>query len=269
MTLNASRHVRGEFVGAWRVQNFARLLSCILLPLPVTICFKGSYHVTLCLHLSAYPFPPDCQLPLPLFTSLFSITIQPLHRLSHSSISIRTTHLYLYIPPIIVTMDRLPQEITDSIVEAFVQDLEKAPPTRLSKYSTVSMGWRRAIERRIFTKIDGIASGSFQLSFFKNLLAGEGNKHRRDSVRSFTYTTYLAFRDQQDMADFVREGQLRLLDEFSQLFTVINDIWVSSPVPLPSHCFISYTSLCCHRIMPTNDRQPTRERTVPLHSHWR
>ncbi|EAA27004.3 hypothetical protein NCU08797 [Neurospora crassa OR74A] len=122
-------------------------------------------------------------------------------------------------------MDRLPQEITDSIVEAFVQDLEKAPPTRLSKYSTISKAWRRAIERRLFTKIDGIASGSFQLSIFKNLLAGEGNRHRRESVRSFTYTTYLAFRGQQDMLDFVRESQLRLLDEFSQLFTVINDIW--------------------------------------------
>ncbi|KHE81763.1 hypothetical protein GE21DRAFT_1310993 [Neurospora crassa] len=122
-------------------------------------------------------------------------------------------------------MGKLPQEITDSIVEAFVQDLEKALPTRLSKYSTVSKGWRRAIERRLFTKIDGIASGSFQLSIFKNLLAGEGNRHRRESVRSFTYTTYLAFRGQQDMLDFVRESQLRLLDEFSQLFTVINDIW--------------------------------------------
>ncbi|KAK3495367.1 uncharacterized protein B0T23DRAFT_441149, partial [Neurospora hispaniola] len=122
-------------------------------------------------------------------------------------------------------MDRLPQEITDSIVEAFVQDLGKARPTRLSKYSTVSKGWRRAIERRLFTKIDGIASGSFQLSFFKNILAGEGNRHRRESVRSLTYTTYLAFRGQQDMLDFVRESQLRLMDEFSQLFTVINDIW--------------------------------------------
>ncbi|EGO58457.1 hypothetical protein NEUTE1DRAFT_101282 [Neurospora tetrasperma FGSC 2508] len=136
-------------------------------------------------------------------------------------------------------MDRLPQEITDSIVEAFVQDLGKAPPTRLSKYRTVSKNWRRAIERRLFTKIDGIASGSFQLSFFKNILAGEGNRHRRESVRSFTYTTYLAFRGQQDMLDFVRESQLRLLDEFSQLFTVINDIWPTdqgtnstSPQPL-------------------------------------
>lgn len=154
-------------------------------------------------------------------------------------------------------MDQLPQEITDSIVEAFVQDLEQGPPTRLSKYSTVSMGWRRAVERRLFTKIDGIASGSFQLSIFKNLLAGKGNRHRRESVRSFTYTTYLAFRGQQDMVGFVRESQLRLLDEFSQLFTAIEDIWVSSSQPLHSHCFISYTSLRCHRIMPSDDRQPT------------
>ncbi|KAK3334530.1 hypothetical protein B0H65DRAFT_534524 [Neurospora tetraspora] len=136
-------------------------------------------------------------------------------------------------------MDRLPQEIIDAIVEAFPQDLElplrqtasskrrklESSPRRLSEFSTVSKGWRRAVERRLFNTIDSIGSGAFQLSFFKTILEGESNENRRDSVRSFTYTTYLAFQGQQSMTDFVRDGQLRLFYEFREFFTVINDIW--------------------------------------------
>ncbi|KAK3953861.1 hypothetical protein QBC32DRAFT_386241 [Pseudoneurospora amorphoporcata] len=144
-------------------------------------------------------------------------------------------------------MDRLPQEILDPIVDEFARDLAlrlsdsplshqqfgskllrfKSCSRKLAAYSTISRGWQRAIERRLFHTI--AAYGASQLPWFQDILGGERNQHRRGSVKSFAYTTYLSPPALQNMTDFVRECQWRLLTEFYQLLTVINDIWPVSP----------------------------------------
>ncbi|KAK1782656.1 hypothetical protein QBC45DRAFT_209407 [Copromyces sp. CBS 386.78] len=144
-------------------------------------------------------------------------------------------------------MDRLPQEILDPIVDEFARDLAlrlsdsqlshqqygprllrfRSCPSKLAAYSTISRGWQRAIERRLFQTV--AAYGAFQLPCFQHILGGERNQHRRGSVKSFTYTTYLSSPALQNMTDFVRESQWRLLTEFYHLLTVINDIWPVSP----------------------------------------